>query len=139
MKRQDILRREKPPSYTAVLDEAALRRLVGTVEVMQMQLGHLITISELAHVTIQVVPFSSGAYVGQDGGFSILSFAEPHSPDVVYVQSPAGNLYLEKPEEVQHQINTFTHIRKIALSKQQSIKFIRTIIADLPRKAQICD
>lgn len=131
IERQAILRRENPPSYIAVLDEAALRRQVGTVKTMRAQLQHLITSAELAHVTIHVVPFSSGAYIGQDGTFTILSFTEPSNPDVVYVQSPAGNLYLEKPEEVQRQIDAFNLIRQVALSKQESIKFTRTVINDL--------
>jgi transcriptional regulator with XRE-family HTH domain len=131
IERQAILKRENPPTYIAVLDEAALRRRVGTVDTMRAQLQYLVTSSELAHVTIQVVPFFSGAYIGQDGTFTILSFTKPSNPDVVYVQSSAGNLYLEKPEEIQRQINTFSLIRKVALNKQESIKFIHAVITDL--------
>ncbi|MGH3938690.1 MAG: helix-turn-helix domain-containing protein [Pseudonocardiaceae bacterium] len=131
IERQAILSRENPPSYIAVIDEAALRRQVGTAETMRAQLQHLINSTELVNVTIEVVSFSSGAYVGQDGAFTILGFTEPSNSDVVYVQSPVGNLYLEKSEQVQHQVDTFNHIRKAALSKQESIKFIRAVMADL--------
>jgi len=131
IERQAILRREKPPSYIAVFDEAALRRQVGTVDTMRAQLQYLIHCSELAHVTIQVVPFSSGAYIGQDGSFNILSFTEPHNPDVVYIESTAGSLYLEKSEEVQYQIDAFALIRKAALSKQETSAFIRILMSEL--------
>jgi transcriptional regulator with XRE-family HTH domain len=131
IERQAILKRENPPSYIAVLDEAVLRRPVGTVETMRAQLQYLVNSAELPHVTIQVVPFSSGAYIGQDGSFNILSFSEPHNPDVAYIESPAGSLYLDEPEAVQHQIDAFNLIRKTALNKQETSAFIRAIITDL--------
>lgn len=134
IERQAILRREKPPSYIAVLDEAVLRRPVGTIDTMREQLQYLINSSERAHITIHVVPFSSGAYVGQDGAFSILGFTEPHNPDVVYIESPAGNLYLEEPETVQRKIDAFNRIRQAALNKQETSTFIRTIITELLRE-----
>lgn len=131
IERQAILKRENLPSYIAVLDEAVLRRPVGTVETMRTQLQYLVNSAELAHVIIQVVPFSSGAYIGQDGSFNILSFSEPHNPDVAYIESPAGSLYLDEPEAVQHQIDAFNLIRKAALNKQETNAFIRAIITDL--------
>jgi Domain of unknown function (DUF5753) len=122
IERQAILRREKPPSCMAVLDEAALRRQVGTVETMRAQLQHLINSAELPHVTIQVVPFSSGAYIGQDGAFTILGFTEPQ---------PAANLYLEETQAIQKRLDVFNLIRKDALSKEESTNFIRNAINNL--------
>lgn len=133
IERQVILRRENPPSYIAVLDEAALRRRVGTVDTMRAQLQYLLNSAELAHAILQVVPFSSGVYIGQDGSFNILSFTQPHNPDVVYIESPAGSLYLEKHEEVQHQIDAFALIRAAALGKQETNAFIRTLMTELAK------
>ena len=57
MKRQELLTAAKPPRVWSVVDEAALRRPVGGVKVMQAQLRRLAEVAELPNVTLQVVPF----------------------------------------------------------------------------------
>src|SRR5580704_16654455 len=59
--RQQILGRENPPTVCAVLDEGALRRVIGGPQVMKAQLRHLIDISDHPSVTLQILPFSAGA------------------------------------------------------------------------------
>lgn len=101
MERQKLLtRKEDPLRLWAVMDEAALHRQVGGSDVMSAQLGHLLKLSELAKVTLQVIPFSVGAHAGVSGGFSILGFPEKADLDAVYVDTPAGELFVEDPEEV---------------------------------------
>lgn len=51
-----ILFRKEPPRVLFVMDEAALYRRVGSAEIMTAQLAHLIAVSELPHVTLQVMP-----------------------------------------------------------------------------------
>ena len=58
--RQALLTREDPPEYWVVLDEAVVRRQVGGPAVMAEQLGYLIEAAKQAHITLQVLPFSSG-------------------------------------------------------------------------------
>ncbi|MFD3923083.1 helix-turn-helix domain-containing protein [Streptomyces sp. NPDC058595] len=96
-----------PLNLWAILDEAVVTRPVGGPEVMRAQLRHLIDVAELPHVTLQIVPIKKGAHPGLGGSFSILDFAgaePPAEPPVVYVDSHAGNSYLEKPSDVR----TFT-------------------------------
>ena len=54
--RQAILARDDPPAAWFLVDEAALRRCVGSADVMAAQLGHLAGVARLPNVTIQVVP-----------------------------------------------------------------------------------
>src|SRR5579859_3853604 len=70
--RQDRLTGEDPAEYWAVLNEAVIRRAVGGAQVMRAQLDHIAGLAELAHVNVQVLPFSAGAHPAMDGGFSIL-------------------------------------------------------------------
>jgi hypothetical protein len=95
MRRQEILRRESPPRTKIVLDEAALRRIVGNGMIMKNQLQHLMRLNEEAIAEVRVIPFSAGAHVGMDSGFTILTFAlpllsaaaAPTTSAVVYVPS----------------------------------------------------
>src|SRR6266540_5359686 len=60
--RQKMLTDTQPPEYWAILDEAVLHRTVGGPAIMREQLLRLIEVSDLPHVTLQVVPFSAGAH-----------------------------------------------------------------------------
>ncbi len=102
MRRQSLLTQEDPPHFWAVVDEAALRRPLGGVEVMRRQLRHLVELTELPNVTLQVVPFDLGGHAAAGGPFSILRFAERDLPDVVYLEQLTSALYLDKRDEVDH-------------------------------------
>jgi hypothetical protein len=100
MRRQSLLSAQDPPHFWAVVDEAALRRPLGGVQVMRRQLRHLIEVTDLAHVTLQVVPFALGGHAAAGGPFSILRFAEQDLPDVVYLEQLTSALYLDKRDDV---------------------------------------
>jgi hypothetical protein len=101
MARQTLLTREHPPRLWAVVDEAALRRPVGGREVMRGQLERLIDATKLANVTLQVLPFDSGAHPAMVGSFSVLRFPDQELPDVVYLEHLTSALYLNKRDEVE--------------------------------------
>jgi transcriptional regulator with XRE-family HTH domain len=98
--RQELLTRGEGPHFWMVVDEAALRRPLGGVDVMRAQLGHLIEASRLPTVTLQVVPFTAGGHSAAGGPICILRFAEPDLPDIVYLEQLTTALYLDRPEEV---------------------------------------
>src|SRR6201989_989991 len=74
LKRQDVLTSPSPPRVWSVVDEAVLRRQVGSRAVMNAQLNHLAEVSELPHVTVHVMPFSSGAHAAAGDSFTVLHF-----------------------------------------------------------------
>jgi transcriptional regulator with XRE-family HTH domain len=98
--RQEILLREHPPKVWAVLDEGALRRVIGGPKVMGAQLRHLIDMCDHPAVTLQILPFSAGAHRAMGGPFTILRYTEPDLRDVVYIEQLTSALYLDKPTEV---------------------------------------
>ena len=98
--RQEILRRPDAPQLWVVVDEAALRRPVGSQEIVREQLTHLIEVADHPAVTLQIMPFSAGAHSAMGGPFTILRFAEPDLADVVYIEQLTSALYLDKPVEV---------------------------------------
>jgi transcriptional regulator with XRE-family HTH domain len=132
MKRQEVLERaDDPLELWVILDEAVLRRPVGGRKVMRAQLGRLAEASELPNVTLQVLPFSQGAHPALDGPFGILEFPGGGpglmDPGVVYIESPAGNIYLEKDRQVRLWAEVFDQLRAQALSPDESREFINTV------------
>jgi len=100
MQRAQRLHGPNAPRLWAVLDEAVLKRVIGGPSVMRSQFEHLIAMSKLPNVTIQVMPFRFGGHAAEGGAFSILRFPEPDLPDVVYVENLVGALYLDKRDDV---------------------------------------
>ncbi|MFF1624644.1 helix-turn-helix domain-containing protein [Streptomyces sp. NPDC058272] len=126
MKRQELLQREEPPHIWCVIDEAAIRRTVGGREVMNEQLRHLLTVSQLPHVTVQVLPFSTGAHAAAVGSFAVLGGPTPEL-DVVYVDIIGGGLFMEKPRELERYRLAFQYLSAQSLDLESSARLIHRI------------
>jgi len=122
---------EFPLQLVAIIDEAALRRKVGGAKVMQDQLGHLVMVSELSTVSLQVLPNDVGAYPSMEGAFIILTFPGDEDPPVLYVEYATGSLQVEKPEEVAEARLKFDCLRSEALSPSDSAAFIERVADEL--------
>jgi len=121
LERQALLHRDVPLRLAAVLDEGVLHRLIGGADVMRAQLKHLSELSRLRNITIQVLPFSGGAYAGMAGSFAILDFV--NAPSVVYAENISGDIYQEA-DEVDRYSGVFDNLRAAALSPLETIKMI---------------
>src|SRR6266536_1585573 len=91
--RQEILARDERPRLWAVIDEAVIHRVVGSVSVMRGQLRHMVESAQKGKTTIQVVPYRAGAHAGTIGAFAILDFPEATDPAVVYIETLAGDIH----------------------------------------------
>ncbi|MEV7804610.1 helix-turn-helix transcriptional regulator [Microbispora sp. NPDC088329] len=131
LERQRILDGENSPKFWAVIDEAALRRPIGGVEVMRGQIQHLIDLMNQPNVTIQVIPFSYGGHAAEGGAFSILRFADPDLPDIVYVEQLASALYLDKREEVDRYSEVMERLCAVSTTPTETVDLLRQIMADL--------
>ncbi len=100
MQRQERLRQKGGPRLWAVIDEAALKRPIGGEGIMREQLQHLLEVSMLPNITVQVMPFRFGMHAAEGGAFTILRFPEADLSDVVYVEQLWGALYLDKREDI---------------------------------------
>jgi hypothetical protein len=103
------------------MDEAVFHRVVGGVSVMARQLDHLVAMSELPHVTVQMMPFEAGAHAGMDGAFVILEYEDAGYPDVVMAENAAGGLFLEKDHEIARYRSLFDLIKSSALSPAATV------------------
>jgi transcriptional regulator with XRE-family HTH domain len=128
--RQEILRRPDAPQLWAVIDEGALRRPVGSTEVVRGQLKHLIEVTDHPAVTLQVLPFQAGAHAAMGGPFTILRFAEPDLADVVYIEQLTSALYLDKPVEVDSYLEVMEQLCLQAEPAANTAKLLRQILAE---------
>jgi transcriptional regulator with XRE-family HTH domain len=129
MERQDVLRGGSPLELWGIVDEAALRRQVGSRDVMCSQLRSLLEATEFPHVTLQVIAFAAGAHAGMPGSFALMQFAEAAISDVVYVDSMAGELFLEEESDVRRYKIVFDHLRAVADSPAASRSLIAGLVA----------
>jgi transcriptional regulator with XRE-family HTH domain len=126
IKRQEILTRESPLTFWSLVDESALRRRVGNNKIMYEQLHKIAELAPaIPNVTLQVVPFSLGAHPGLDNTFTLLEFES--LPSVVYVESLAGSLYLERSSDVERYEEVSQHLRAGALDAESSVRLVEEI------------
>jgi transcriptional regulator with XRE-family HTH domain len=125
--RQVLLTRvTAPPHLNIVLNEAIIRRPVGGAEVMAEQLARLAEASELTTVSLRIVPFSAGLHYGvMSGPFVILRFplngdGGESEPPTVYIGGFTGDLYLDKPVEIERYHQAFTDIWAASLGEAAS-------------------
>ncbi|MFE9450750.1 helix-turn-helix domain-containing protein [Streptomyces sp. NPDC006739] len=134
LRRQERITAENNPlRLWVVLDEAALRRVVGNKLVMREQLEYLIEMSQLPHITVQVLPFEVGAHPGLNGQYAILEFADAADSSVVYLEGVTSDLYLEKAHDVQRYAVMYEHLRAQSLNVEQSRQFISDVAKEYAR------
>ena len=129
--RQQILARDDRPRLWAVIDEAVIHRVVGGTEVMRGQLRHLADAARQGKTTILVVPYRAGAHAGAIGAFVTLDFAEDTDPTVVYVETLAGDIYLEERSDVNRYTLAFDRLVAAALHPDESVQLIEQVASSL--------
>jgi hypothetical protein len=100
IQRQKILTRQGAPRVWAVVDESVLHRPIGSPRVLREQVDHLLELTRQPNVTLQILPYNMSGYAAE-GAFSMLRFAEPSLPDIVYIEHLSGALYLDRVEELE--------------------------------------
>ncbi|WP_246335158.1 helix-turn-helix domain-containing protein [Spinactinospora alkalitolerans] len=128
MERQKILDKSDTPRFWAIMDEAALRREIGGPEVMRTQLAHLLDVIKRERITVQVIPFQVGAHPATAGSFTVLELS--NDKRVVYLETVAGDLYLEQPHEIGACETAFEHLNGAALDRAGSARLIASILKE---------
>ena len=125
MARQAALtEREQPLRFWSIIDEAVLNRMIGGRQIMQAQYERLLELAKLPNVVLQVMPAAAGAHPGTIGSFSILQFPEQYFPNVVYVESMTGALYIEAEGQVHTHALAFEQMQATALSPDESLALL---------------
>ena len=125
-KRRDLLTSKDAPKFSFVLDESVIHRLVGSPAIMNRQLRHLVDVTELSNVTIQLVPFTAGLHPGMQGPFEVVQFEDSPDESVVFVEERRGDFISDNPRETQSYLDNFERIAEKALGPSDSVDLLRT-------------
>jgi hypothetical protein len=130
MHRRRILDRPDPAQLWAVVDEAVLRRPIGSPAIMRAQLEALLEATSRANIRLQVIPFHAGGHSAAGGAFSILRFPDQELPDVVYIEQLTSALYLDKRDDVEHYLAAIERLCVEADPPNHTSDTLRSILKD---------
>jgi transcriptional regulator with XRE-family HTH domain len=129
--RQRCLDRDNPPTLRLILNEAVLRRQVGGPTIMRAQLVHLERLSQRPNITIQVLPFTTGAHPAMAGSFTLLQFPVHNGLPTIFIEFDSGALYPDSPEAIDRYARIFSQLRALALPPTESRALIAELAADM--------
>lgn len=132
-RQQEVLHRPDPPRLWAVVDEAALRRPLGSPKVMRDQIEALVAMATKSpQIQLQVIPLAAGGHPAAGGSFTILRFGTGEDlHDLVYAEQLTGALYLERREDVEVYYAAMNQLVVEATQPAETIEILRNISEEL--------
>jgi hypothetical protein len=126
--RQDRLYAEDSPFFSAVLDEAVIRRMVGGPAVMREQLERLLSLMDWSGSRMQVAPFERGERGALGGSLILLTL--PDDGRIAYLEGIANGQLLEDPDAVRKQRRAYDRVMAEALTPGQSTNLITAVLKE---------
>jgi transcriptional regulator with XRE-family HTH domain len=121
--RRGILDRGEPPELWVILDEAAVRRRIGSLEIMHAQLRHLAEMARRPNIVVQVIPFAAGAHEGLRGGPFILADFDD-SPNAAYQDTALAGQVIKDQDEVRSLVHMWEVLGLDVLTRADSLALI---------------
>ncbi|MFE7276658.1 helix-turn-helix domain-containing protein [Streptomyces sp. NPDC057623] len=122
---------DPPLSLRVVIYEAVLHNFPGSAATATGQLEELLKVADLPSVDLRVFPFSAGTHSGLNGSFNIISFAAPGAMDVVYVEAPFAQRWVEGGQGAAAYDELFEKITERSLDERESVAFLHTLRKEL--------
>ncbi|WP_306744205.1 helix-turn-helix domain-containing protein [Saccharothrix yanglingensis] len=119
-----------PLRLDAIIDEAALRKVVGGAEVMREQLRHLREVADLPNVSIRILADAGGAHAGMVSSFALLDFADPLEPPVLFIEHMVGAVHIEEGNQLREARLEFEHLASQALGLAESIALVERVLTE---------
>jgi transcriptional regulator with XRE-family HTH domain len=134
MLRQTIFSGDDPPAFSVVLDEAVLRRRVGSRHLMARQLQRLMEASTHPSITLRVLSFDAGEHPGMDGALTLLQFSDEGDADLVYFETPIRTVvYSDDPEVILDSRRALERLQGAAMTPDESTAFMAGLAEELSR------
>ena len=135
--RHVILRKERQHRFTegrlklwAIVEETALRRPVGSKQILRDQLCYLLSLTARRNLTLQIIQDGMGGHA-VPSGFTILRFGEPDLPDVAYLEHLTSALYFDKKFDVDRYMLAMERLSIISAKPSETPGILGTIIDKL--------
>lgn len=116
--------------FRALIDEGALRRVIGDRSMTQAQLERLLAESEQPRNTIRVLPDSIECHPGMAGPFVLMHFHEA-ARTVVWVETMVSSVYFDGEADVGRYTGAFTTLWERALSPSDTLAQLKEMIKEL--------
>ncbi|NUK02088.1 helix-turn-helix domain-containing protein [Streptomyces lunaelactis] len=129
--RRALLEQDPPPLIELILDEAALRRRLGSPDIMREQLLQLLVDGRRRNVTLQVMPLDRGLRGEHAGvrGPMILVQTKDHE-HLFYMEAQGLGTLIEDPAAVTPYSHRYAKIRAEALSPDESLAFVEQLAGE---------
>ncbi|KND26332.1 helix-turn-helix domain-containing protein [Streptomyces acidiscabies] len=128
--RQELVLADNGPTMAMILDESAVRRLVGGAGTMRNQLTHVKQLAEAGRITLQILPFSAGEHDSLEDCFVLFGYRDDE--DVLYLAGPGGVLTnRDDREKVARYQECFEDLSDKALNQEESIALLDDILGQL--------
>jgi transcriptional regulator with XRE-family HTH domain len=135
--RHVILRKERQRRFTegrvklwAVIEETALRRPIGSKEILLDQLHYLLDLTNRSNLTLQIIPFGRGGHA-VPSGFTILRFGEADLQDVAYLEHLTSALYFDKKSDVDRYLLAMERLSIVSAKPSETPGLLAAIIKQL--------
>jgi len=125
MRRQSILHGAEPVRLTAIVDEAVIRREVGSPDIMSDQVDQLLEVSRLGNVSLRIVPGDVGYHPGLAGAFVHYEFAQ--LPPIVYLEHHHASSFLHDDAGVGRYRTLAKLLKEKALSEDGTRALLREV------------
>ncbi|MFD5765262.1 helix-turn-helix transcriptional regulator [Streptomyces sp. NPDC127049] len=126
--RRAVLRRTPRPEFSFIQEEVSLRRPIGGRMVLRRQLEHLLEVSELPNVSIQVMPTERATPPGSTGVIELLKFGDGTA--VGRMDGDFGGRPVSDPKRLRLLDLRYGIIRSVALTPAESRDFIEQLLGE---------
>ncbi|MFB7458159.1 Scr1 family TA system antitoxin-like transcriptional regulator [Streptomyces sp. NPDC056188] len=133
--RQERLRSPDRPELWVILDEAVLRRPIGSLAVMREQLRELLNAAANRRTTVQVLPFDQGGHEAMGGSLTLLTL--PDGSEAAYTEGSDYGRLIEEPTNVLRYTVIYDRLRAAALPPLMSLDMIRSVMEGNHRGANV--
>lgn len=121
--RQSVLDNEDQ-QFWFILDEAALRRVAGNSAVAEAQIAKLIEVLDRPNVELQVVPFSTGYYMGQSHDYTIFGYDTQPPVDIVYLEQHEDGEYIDDVKRTARYLILWEQQKAAAMGPEETRRFL---------------
>jgi len=124
MHRQNLVGPDGPDMFF-IIDESALHRVIGGVEVMREQLRHMKELVASDQMTVQIVPFGAGLHPAMKGSFSLLELSEDEEDYSLFLEELyRPSLLQDDSDAVREYLTYFFQLEKFALPASETPRVI---------------
>jgi transcriptional regulator with XRE-family HTH domain len=138
IERQEVLTASPTPQLHFVMDEAVIRRVVGSAGVTRHQLNQLLELGHRPNVTVRIVPFSVGVHATLRSPYVLFEFDREYE-NTLYVGGPFGD-YVTRENSHGHRDRSGTPRPEVFLAEFWKLEHLtngpesRTLIEEALRR-----